>query len=128
MADLPEPSELLEAVRDFLMVARKELAGHRAFHALVAAKVLEIAAREVAEGPAMRSRERDGLQRLLQREGEPETLNRILCELIRRGDISIDDPDLLDHLDRTTLARLAVDQPGYSGIRLATEAGVERDR
>lgn len=126
MGETPDPRELLEAVRGFLAEAREELGGHRGFHALVAANVVEIVRRELELGPAAEAAEAERLRTLLGRDdddGDTTELNRLLCEAIREGRLAVDDPGLLDHLDRTTLDRLAIDQPGYSGARIAAEAG-----
>lgn len=126
MGETPDPRELLEAVRGFLAEAREELGGHRGFHALVAANVVEIVRRELELAPAAEAAEAERLRTLLGRDdddGDTTELNRLLCEAIREGRLAVDDPGLLDHLDRTTLDRLAIDQPGYSGARIAAEAG-----
>ncbi|WP_405233934.1 DUF6285 domain-containing protein [Lentisalinibacter salinarum] len=123
MEETPELGELLEAVRGFLTEAREELGGHRGFHALVAANVVDIARRELELAPAADAAEAERLRALLGRDGEPADLNRALCDAIREGRIAIDDAELLKHLERTTLDRLAIDQPAYSGARIAAEAG-----
>lgn len=132
MRETPDPRELLEAVRGFLAEAREELGGHRGFHALVAANVVEIVRRELELAPAAEAAEAERLRTLLGRDdddadadadADTAELNRLLCDAIREGRLAVDDPGLLDHLDRTTLDRLAIDQPGYSGARIAVEAG-----
>lgn len=123
MRETPDCRELLEAVRSFLAEAREELGGHRGFHALVAANVVEIVRRELELAPAAEAAEAKRLRTLLGRDGDTAELNRLLCEVIREGRLPVDDPALLDHLDSTTLERLAIDQPGYSGARIAAEAG-----
>ncbi len=57
-------------------------------------------------------------------DGEPSlaALNARLCEEIAAGRIARDDPALLAHLRATMLAAVAIDQPGYSGLRLALSA------
>jgi len=123
MQEMPDLGELLEAVRGFLAEAREELDGHRGFHALVAANVVDIARRELALAPAAEAAEAGRLRTLLGRDGEPAELNRALCDAIRDGRLAIDDAGLLEHLERSTLDRLAIDQPAYSGARIAAEAG-----
>ncbi len=122
MQDRPSTAQLVAAVRDFLeRVAQPQLSGHSAFHARVAANALAIVERELALGPAQDAAERDRLRALLGSEGTLEEHNRELCRAIRAGDIGVDTPGLLDHLRATTLAKLAVDQPNYSGYRRAIE-------
>ena len=122
MHDKPSAAQLVAAVRDFLeKVAQPELRGHSAFHARVAANALAIVERELALGSEQDAAERERLRALLGRDGELEAQNRELCRAIRAGEIALDAPGLLDHLRATTLAKLAVDQPGYSGYRRALE-------
>jgi len=120
--DRPSTAQLVAAVRDFLeKVAQPELSGHSAFHARVAANALAIVERELALGAGQDAAERVRLRALLGRDGELEALNRELCRSIRAGEIALDAPGLLEHLRATTLAKLAVDQPNYSGYRRALE-------
>ena len=122
MHDRPSAAQLVAAVRDFLeKVAQPELRGHSAFHARVAANALAIVERELALGAEQDAAERERLRALLGRDGALEAQNRELCRAIRAGEINQDRPGLLEHLRATTLAKLAVDQPGYSGYRRALE-------
>jgi hypothetical protein len=120
--DRPTTAQLVAAVRDFLeKVAQPELRGHSAFHARVAVNALAIVERELSHGAQQDAAERERLCALLGRDGPLEAQNRELCRAIRAGAISLDTPGLLDHLRATTLAKLAVDQPGYSGYKRALE-------
>ena len=122
MHDRPSAGQLVAAVRDFLeKVAQPELRGHSAFHARVAANALAIVERELALGAQQDAAELDRLRALLDGDGPLEAQNRALCGEIRAGRIGLDTPGLLDHLRATTLAKLAVDQPSYSGYRRALE-------
>ena len=122
MHDRPSAAQLVAAVRDFLeKVAQPELRGHSAFHARVAANALAIGERELALGAEQDAAERERLRALLGRDGTLEAQNRELCRAIRAGEITVDTPGLLEHLRATTLAKLAVDQPSYSGYRRALE-------
>jgi Domain of unknown function (DUF6285) len=120
--DRPSAAQLVAAVRDFLeKVAQPELRGHSAFHARVAANALAIVERELALGAEQDAAERERLRALLGRDGGLEAQNRELCRAIRSGEITVDTTGLLEHLRATTLAKLAVDQPSYSGYRRALE-------
>jgi hypothetical protein len=126
--DRPSTVQLVAAVRDFLeRVAQPELRGHSAFHARVAANALAIVERELALGAGQDAAERERLQTLLGNEGPLAAQNRELCQEIRAGRITLDTPGLLEHLRATTLAKLAVDQPGYSGYRRALEQDPPRE-
>ena len=123
MQDLPTVSELLTAVREYLTdVAMPELSGRTRFHARVAANVLGIVQRELELGAATDESERERLNALLDRDGSLEALNQDLCERIRRGELGTDDAALTDHLWRTTLGKLAIDQPSYAAYQRALES------
>jgi hypothetical protein len=114
MYDRPDLTEQLEAVAKFLREgALPQLTGHTAFNARVAANLLDIAGRQMMLGPAAQASELARLRVLLQREGDLEALNRELCERIADGRIGPQSPQLLEHLWKVTLDKLAVDQPRY---------------
>jgi hypothetical protein len=120
MYDPPTTAELVNAVRSFLEEqAMPQLEGRTAFHARVAANALAIVARQLELGPAAEATEHDRLTALLGEEGNLDSLNRALCRRIRSGDLHLDSPGLVEHLRTTTLDKLAVDQPKYSGYRRA---------
>lgn len=122
MHDQPSAAELVAAVREFLEKhAMPALEGHAAFHARVAANTLGIVERQLALGPAQADAERSRLCDLLGVEGSLDELNRELCRRIRDGRLTLETPGLSEHLRETTLAKLAVDQPRYSGYRRALE-------
>lgn len=122
MQDQPSAIELVEAVTEFIRNhAMPQLQGHTAFHARVAANALDIVKRELEIGPDASAEERKRLSLLLGKEGSLEALNRELCEKIDKGEITLDTPGLSEHLWQTTLTKLAIDQPKYSGYRRALE-------
>jgi hypothetical protein len=126
MMDQPSIRELVEAVREFLETrAMPELKGHTAFHARVAANALGIVSRQLEQGPHAAEEERARLVALLGQGGSLEELNRALCKQIRDG--AIDSPALQKHLELTTLDKVAIDQPNYSGLKIA-QTRKETDR
>jgi hypothetical protein len=116
MQDHPKPDELLEAVAAFL---REQVvpasAGSVSFHARVAANALDIARRQMALGPDAHAREQAALVQLLGVEPghDVKQLNRMLCERIASGAMTLDTPGLAACLWQITLDKLAVDQPSY---------------
>jgi hypothetical protein len=96
-----------------------ELKGHTAFHARVAANALGIVARELESGAASGSDELQRLKALLNRDGPLKELNCELCAQIRSGKIDIASTALENHLERTTLDKVSIDQPNYSGLKIA---------
>ncbi len=126
MQDQPTAAELVEAVRDFIQnVAMPQLQARDAFHARVAANALGIVHRELEIAPQDNSEELQRIRELLDTDGSLEDLNRELCTRIRKGEIDLDTPGLLRHLNKTTLTKLAIDQPKYSGYKKASEKPLE---
>lgn len=117
MMDQPSALELVTAVREFIEKhAMPELQGRTAFHARVAANALAIVARELEQAGPANALELERLKKLLGQDGTLDELNRLLAKRIRTGEIAPDDPQLARHLIESTLAKVAVDQPGYSGF------------
>ena len=126
MQDQPSAIELVGAVRDFLQnVAMPQLEGRASFHARVAANALGIVQRELETAPEADARERKRLETILDRDGTLEDLNRELCARIRNGEIDLDTSGLSVHLWETTLTKLAIDQPKYSGYQKAIQQSSE---
>lgn len=122
MRDLPDDSELLEAIGAFLRDdAIPNLEGRPAFLARVAANAVEILRRERDLAPAAESAARERLEALLGRAGTLEELNEQLCDAIAAGELTLATPGLAEHLWASTMDRLAVDQPRYSGYLRALE-------
>jgi len=126
--DKPTLAEIVTAVREFIETkAIPELTGHTAFHARVAANALAIAERELATGPAASEAERLRLKAMLDRDGTLDQLNRALSARIASGDITLETPGLAAHLKATTLDKVAIDQPSYSGFKSAAAGGDRGD-
>jgi hypothetical protein len=122
MMDQPSIIEIVDVVRDFLEKrAMPELKGHTAFHARVAANALGIVSRELKLGPKSMDEEKARLSQLLGRDGSLEELNRELCNRIRDGLMGLETPGLAEHLTLSTKDKVAIDQPGYSGLRQANK-------
>lgn len=126
MQDRPTAAELLAAVRAFLEDdLLPQLEGRRRFHALVAANVLGIVEREMAQDEAHLRAEHARLATLLGAPAHEGTLAALrdavraldvrLAERIRAGDA--DAGPFADavraHLRATTLEKLAVANPRY---------------
>ncbi len=116
--DQPSMRELVETVREFLETrAMPELKGQTAFHARVAANALAIVGRELECGARAAQEERARLAALLGHDGALPDLNRALCRAIREGRFTLETPGLAGHLERTTLDKIAIDQPHYAQPR-----------
>lgn len=132
MHDAPSPAQIIDAASRFL---RERAAGalaagdrdeHAAYAARVVANLLAIAGRELAEAPEVGAAERARALALLAAgpgaaPAAPDAtlaeLNRRLAEQIAEGRLTLATPGLAAHLWQVTLAKLAVDQPGYSTYR-----------
>lgn len=120
--DQPSIRELVDAVRDFLEnKALPELKGHTAFHARVAANALGIVSRQLDRAGAVDDADLGRLRALLGRDGTLDELNRALCRAIREGALDIGSAELQRHLDATTRDKVEIDQPNYSGLKIARE-------
>jgi hypothetical protein len=120
MQDEPRPDEILTRVANFLKgPATRETGPHISFQLRVAANALEICQRQLTLAPKAEAEELARLRALLSVDGDLPTLNRELAMRIRAGQLTLETPGLAEHLWATTMAKLAVDQPNYSGYRAA---------
>ncbi len=122
MQNTPTPDELLELVARYLTdVAMPLLPPAAAFHARVAANVLQVVRRQVELAPRQDAAELARLAALGVTTDAPApdlpAANAALARAIAEGRIESADPALLAHLWQSTFERLAVDQPGYASYR-----------
>ena len=116
----PTAWELLAAVREFLASeVTPQLRAATQFHLRVAANVLAIVERELAQRGGADAAELASLSALLEREGTLAQLNVHLVEAIRAGcfDAEPGRCALLAHLRQTTAVKLAIDNPRYGEER-----------
>ena len=120
--DLPRADELLTSVRDFLrndvMAATQSRLN---FLVRVAANSLDIVQRELALGAEQREREQSRLQYFFASDEELVCLRWRLVHGLRDGSIELANEALQVHLRQTMVNQLAIDQPGYSGFKTATQ-------
>ena len=118
MQDEPTPTELIKAVADFL---RNDITpmikGHNAFKLRVGINALDLVARQLAREPDSDAAEAGRLSGLLGMQGSLGELNRALADRIANGEVDLRTPDLADHLWKTTMDKLAVDQPNYASYK-----------
>ena len=116
MQNRPTAIELIGAIATFVeQDVMTKLEGSLGFKCRVAVNALRIIERELDLSPGLDASEAARLTELLGTYGPLDELNRDLCQRIRDGEISIDDPDLLDHLKQTTIGKASIDNPRYSG-------------
>jgi hypothetical protein len=124
MQDEPTPPEVLAAVAAFLRtVVAAETKGATSFQARVAANALEMMRRQLELAPAADAEERERLAALLGREGELFELNSELARRLEAGEVDLSTPGVRAHLWKTTMAKLAVDQPTYAAYQAVLAAG-----
>ncbi len=131
MQDSPDPEDLIQAVARFLREQAGPALGQAGeaalgYQARVAANMLDIARRQLLLAPATADRELNSLQALLGQDGDLPGLNQRLAQAIASGDIAPDNPALAEHLWASTLAKLAVDQPGYETYRRLSGAAPDK--
>jgi hypothetical protein len=125
MQDQPDPSAILTSIADFLRsVVVPESRPHIAYQARVAANAVDLVRRQIELAPATDAAEQARLKSFLGREGGLDDLNTALAESLASGATALGAPGLSKHLWATTLAKLAVDQPTYSGYRAALASDV----
>lgn len=113
-ASKPDCTVLLDAVIDYVeRELAPTLAGYHRFQCRVAANVLAQVRRELALAPAQAEAERARLEALLGHPGERDELSRELAARIRAGEGTLDDPALLDHLRRSLVEALRINNPRW---------------
>ncbi|MBI5130007.1 MAG: hypothetical protein HZA66_11245 [Rhodopseudomonas palustris] len=121
MQDEPRPDELIKAVADFLRdQIAPQITGHAAFKLRVGINALDLVTRQLTLAGDSDAAEHASLKALLGHDGSLLELNAELAESIASGAVDLSTPGVKDHLWRTTLAKLAVDQPTYASYRRET--------
>jgi hypothetical protein len=103
-------------VREFLeadILRDPGLTDDKRFNIRVAVNLLAAAERELRLGPAANTAEDNRLSEFVGAEGSLEDKNRRLARAIREDALAADDPRLLDHLLRTTVDALRINNPKW---------------
>ena len=118
MQDEPIPVELTKAVADFLRDdITPMISGHNAFKLRVAINMLDLVTRQLTLAQGSDAAEAARLTQLLGMQGSLGDLNRALAGKIAEGEFDLQTPGLSEHLWRTTMDKLAVDQPNYAAYK-----------
>jgi hypothetical protein len=116
----PPATELLASVSRFLRdELLPSLSSAQAFNLRVSINAIDLVRREIEQRDAADKREHRRLAKLLDSYAELDVLRKQLCEKIARGEITLDQPALREHLRATVVDRLAIDQPTYSAYLAA---------
>ena len=122
MQDQPSSPEILCAIAAFLrntVIPNSD--PHTAFQARVAANAADLVRRQLEFSATGEAAEMKRLQALLGHTGTLAELNTALAEALASGAKALSTPGVSDHLRATTLEKLQVDQPNYSGYRAALD-------
>ena len=115
MNNPPSKEELIISVIEFIEKdIIDELVGQKRFHAHVAKNSLQIILRQLKLEEKNNRFEKNRLKEILKIDIDLNELNKILCQKIDTEEININDNDLIDHLFKTTMEKLSIDQPNYS--------------
>jgi hypothetical protein len=118
MQDEPTPIELVKAVADFLRSEiMPQVSGHTAFKLRVSINALDLVTRQLELEQGSDAAEHARLSQLLGMQGSLAELNRVLADRIAKGEVNLQTSGLSDHLWRTTMDKLAVDQPNYASYK-----------
>ena len=110
----PDAPALLDAAIDYLeRELLPTLGGYHRFQCRVTVNVLAQVRRELGLAPAQAEAERARLIALLGHPGERDELSRELAARIRAGEFALDDPALLDHLRRSLVEALRINNPKW---------------
>jgi len=118
MYDRPTPAELNEACDRFDASLGPDPNPAQKYEARVAANARALIERQQRQQPQQDAAELERLRALLGEDGDLAALNRRLAEAIADRTLAL--AAVADHLWATTLAKVAVDQPGYAAYRAET--------
>ncbi|MBT4910408.1 MAG: hypothetical protein HON61_03255 [Alphaproteobacteria bacterium] len=115
MNNPPSKEELITSVIEFIENdIIDELVGQKRFHAHVAKNSLQIILRQLKLEEKNNRFEKNRLKEILKIDKDLNEMNKILCQKIDNEEIDINNNDLIDHLFKTTMEKLSIDQPNYS--------------
>lgn len=122
MRTIPTAPELLEIISEYLRnTVSPKMAPPDNFYLLVAANSLDIVRREIEQGPTADSAALERMRALLGKDGTLAELDADLIEAIAKGEVAINSPALQEHLLRTSLDEVAIDQPKYASYQRMLE-------
>jgi hypothetical protein len=115
MNNPPSKEELITSIIEFIENdIIDELIGQKRFHAHVAKNSLQIVLRQLRVEEKNNQSEKSRLKEILKIDKDLNEMNKILCQKIDNEEIDINNNDLIDHLFKTTMEKLSIDQPNYS--------------
>jgi hypothetical protein len=119
-ANRPTELELLNAVQEFLRTEVLPLLdGDQKYHLQVSLSALAIVGREIASSAQLDDAEHGRLASLLGVEDTRDRLNTLLARRIRERQLSYRDASLMQHLMRTAMGKMSIDNPKYATYQRA---------
>jgi hypothetical protein len=109
----PELPDLLATVRDFIRDLTPRLDKSAAYQARIANYLLDMALRELEQGPALARQEVQELGPFLGAEGDAQALTWKLCRAIRSGELDERWNETLRLLLEQGIARVAILRPDF---------------
>ena len=117
MNNPPSKEELITSIIKFLEDdVIHELKGQKRFHAHVAKNSLSVILREIQLEESNNKSEKERLEKILKTNDSIKKMNKLLCQNVDNEQIDISDNHLIDHLFKTTMEKLSIDQPSYSSF------------
>lgn len=123
--DRATAEELLSGVEAFLRKdVLPQLSGNSIYKCRVAANILSIVQRELAQGEKADAAELSGLKKLLDRESDAadtssalDELNGQLCKQIRLGQLDKQRESVFAHVRSTLTKKVEIANPRYAGLK-----------
>ena len=115
-ASKPDATMVLDAAIDYLeRELLPTLTGYHRFQSRVTVNVLAQIRRELQLAAVQAQAEAARLAALLGHPGGRDALSHELADRIRAGEIALDDPALLEHLRRSLIEALRINNPRWIG-------------
>ena len=122
--NMPDMADLVESVRTFCSAeVTPVVSGRTGFLSRVGANSLDIVLRELLYGNWQQDMEQQLLRQIFHKNEPTNTLKRKLVEGLRDNCISLETDGLAPYLRQQVFTQIAIDQPSYSGFKVACWQG-----
>jgi len=122
--NMPDMADLVESVGTFCRAeVTPAVSGRTGFLSRVGANSLDIVLRELLYGNWQQDMEQQLLRQIFHKNEPTNTLKRKLVEGLRDNCISLETDGLAPYLRQQVFTQIAIDQPSYSGFKVACWQG-----